>query len=252
MEPEHKDERLFFEKLIESLTGLGYTSAMKYVKGLNLDGLSDKEKADFLDNYIIQVRANIKAIGRGDYCTENRDQLWKLFKSKGYLNNPEEIQKLQEMIIQLEIFKLLIMLELETDNRLAAVREKGKKDLPASIGEVTADQLYEVLSDVQVHFHLVAAPSTLHDFVRIALCHDWYDVKKPIYVGCMTIVLRAVVDCIKRYNPDFNFANIGRCQVFISKAGHPISAQDLRSSPCKNPRTLSLIESCFVLLRKKH
>lgn len=247
-----ENEKKCFGNLVESFNGLAAPAGSDYVKGLNMDRFTDKEKADLVALHINRVTGEMLAIDRMEYCTLDTGQLWERFKSQGLWKNAEELQKLQNMMILREIFRSLTMLKLEINNRLEAKRKNRRKDSPMLKGGITADELSEVLRNLEEDIHLVAAPSTFDDLVKAVLCHDWSTVKDPIHAACMTTVLRDMVDCVKRFNPDFNYANIGRCRLFISRKGNPVSAHDLVTSRCKDRNKTLRIESYFARLRKKH
>jgi hypothetical protein len=251
MEREKNEERRFFENLIESFSGLARPAAKQYVKDLNMERIPDREKAAFVERHINLVMGDILSIDRMEYRPNDIDKLWELFNSRGYLNNAEEIQKLQDMVIQCEIYKSLTMLKLEINNSLKVARKNRKIGSPLLNGGICANELCEVLRNLDEDFHVTAVPSNTDDLNRAALCHDWSAEKDPIYAGCMTTDLKVVVDCVKRYNPDFNYANIGRCKLFISKKGIFVSQHDLASSRSKNYKRTRRIESYFVPLRKK-
>ena len=73
------------------------------------------------------------------------------------------------------------------------------------------------------------------DFIKLLTTKDIKDKAYKIQIGCETNLFQHIADKLKNTSPKFTYANIGKCNYFLTKNGIPIQASLLSNSKSNNP-----------------
>jgi len=107
------------------------------------------------------------------------------------------------------------------------------------------DFLRPIIEGLNDNFNFLDSQTTTETFLRIVTSDDLDTIKDKIYLSCKTNEFKYLIKYFKAYFWSFNPATIGKSGIFISNAGHQITAANLNSADMENVKSKFAIDNIF-------